>query len=167
MNMEIRHASTADAEKLQQYCAVLFAESLETIYLRDSIPSVTDQSKFIDAIITAPCSVLLLAVVENKVVGMLDAQGFDHPQKCHRIQFGMSVAKEYRRQGIGNQLLKSLIAWSELNNIKRIELEVFTNNPAAILLYENLGFLTEGVKQGAVLVDKKAIDILLMAYTVN
>ncbi|NQX87423.1 MAG: GNAT family N-acetyltransferase [Halioglobus sp.] len=163
MNTEIREAIESDAIDLRKYVAQLFLENLSTLYKKDEVPSIEAQEKFINQILNAPNSTLLLAVNDSGIIGMLDAHGSSHEQKSHRISFGMSVSRENRRKGIGERLVSSLKDWANGNNIRRIELEVFSNNPNAIALYEKAGFVVEGVKKGAVLIEGAEVDIISMA----
>ena len=54
--------------------------------------------------------------------------------------------------------------WAPKNGIGRIEIEVFSNNSGAIHLYERIGFNRYGLRKNAVIIDGKAVDILLMDY---
>lgn len=59
------------------------------------------------------------------------------------------VNKEYRRLGIGDRLVKSMIEMGrEQYGINAFTLEVRVSNMAAIGLYEKLGFINEGVRPG-------------------
>ncbi len=49
------------------------------------------------------------------------------------------VEKNYRRKGIGKELLEAVINWGQENKCKEAELEVFVNNKARAL-YEQNGF---------------------------
>lgn len=48
-------------------------------------------------------------------------------------------------------------------SLARIELEVFASNVAAIALYERLGFVHEGRKRSARILDGRIEDMLCMA----
>lgn len=57
------------------------------------------------------------------------------------------VDPEFRRQGIGNTLLRAILAWSRLCGAHRLELEVRAGNTAAIALYRRAGFLRDGLRR--------------------
>jgi ribosomal protein S18 acetylase RimI-like enzyme len=82
-------------------------------------------------------------------------EGFGHVGRL-----SMGVAKPYRRQGIGRRLLEAVLAATKF---ERVELEVFEHNEAAIALYRQFGFETEGVKRNARFLDGKYMNIVLMA----
>ena len=54
-------------------------------------------------------------------------------------EIGMAVLPEFRRKGVGHQLLKELIAKATEHNASALSLSVAKNNPAA-LLYKEKGF---------------------------
>ncbi|MBN4066731.1 GNAT family N-acetyltransferase [Simkania negevensis] len=58
----------------------------------------------------------------------------------HQCQFGMIVDQQYRRKGIGSQLLNNLLHLAkDYFGIEVIHLEMYENNEA-IHLYEKFGF---------------------------
>jgi putative acetyltransferase len=77
---------------------------------------------------------------------------------------GVSVRKEWRNQGVGTALIKHGLDWARsVRLIKRIQLEVFTDNERAIHIYKKLGFEVEGQRRRAFLRNGIFIDSFLMA----
>ena len=97
---------------------------------------------------------------------MLDFFGKPAAQQRHVGGFGMTVRRERRGQGIGRRLLHALLDWTKPRGYRRIELEVFANNPGAIRLYEREGFAQEGRRRGTVMVGDTEVDMLMMAKRV-
>lgn len=58
----------------------------------------------------------------------------------------VSVAKEYRKQGVAYQMLQHLLNVGESKGIKHFTLEVREGNVPARTLYEKLGFVCEGIR---------------------
>jgi RimJ/RimL family protein N-acetyltransferase len=75
----------------------------------------------------------------------------------------MGVLAAYRGKGIGRNLLRSAISAARDVGITRIELEVFASNTVARRLYESAGFVEEGIKRNARIIDGKADDHISMA----
>jgi [ribosomal protein S18]-alanine N-acetyltransferase len=60
----------------------------------------------------------------------------------------LAVAPEHRRQGLANRLMEWLTTTAVEAGVFRINLELRTQNDAARLFYEGLGFRQLGVVQG-------------------
>lgn len=159
----IRRAELSDAEQLQRYVAELFAERLPVLFRRDAAPTVDEERRFITQMQELPRSIVIVAEVDEDIVGMLDFHGDQRPQRLHAGEFGMSVSKSWRGRGIGARLLDYMLTWAESEGIRRVELQVMGNNAAAIALYEKAGFAIEGRQVDAVEVDGEYVDMLLMA----
>lgn len=88
--------------------------------------------------------VSLVAVMDGIVVGnagFMQGQG----RRSHTASLGIGVHDAYQGRGIGRALVGELVAIAEdWMDIRRLELTVFTDNAAAIALYERLGFIREG-----------------------
>jgi L-phenylalanine/L-methionine N-acetyltransferase len=104
-----------------------------------------------------------VAVCDKKIVGWADIIPFDHPTMNHVGGLGMGVIADFRGQGIGSKLLASVIQHAWANGLKRLELEVFADNEVAIALYKKHGFVQEGVKRFARVVDGHYQNIIVMA----
>lgn len=106
------------------------------------------EEKWIEAHLNNPDHIILIAETNSKIIGLLNFQNGSGTRIAHTGEFGMSVAKEFRDQGIGFLLLTSLIEWAEKNYIiEKINLSVHGNNERAIALYKKLDFEIEGVKK--------------------
>ena len=60
----------------------------------------------------------------------------------------IAVAEEYRRQGIGRQIMSYLVGWAGKHGGLFVSLEVRPSNAPAIALYESLGFKRAGLRRG-------------------
>lgn len=105
----------------------------------------------------------LLAFFERTLIGVTNLTVKPLAAK-HVGDFGISVAKEARGEGVGKILLQQLVleVKKQLKGVKIITLEVFANNPVAMALYTKLGFreygrLPQGIKHRG-----KYVDAILM-----
>ncbi|KAA6344563.1 Mycothiol acetyltransferase [termite gut metagenome] len=100
------------------------------------------QLRLVDGLHAHPKSIVLLAERAGAFVGLLTAfENFSTFTAQPMINIhDIFVMKEYRGQGIGKQLLQTLIKEAENRNAGRISLEVRTDNLSAQDLYRNLGF---------------------------
>ena len=107
-----------------------------------------------------------VALLNHFVIGWCDISPHQWEGFQHSGQLGMGVHPEYRRLGIGRQLVVQTIQKAKAKGLERIELEVFASNALAIGLYEKLGFLIEGRKKRARKLDGNYDDIIEMALFV-
>lgn len=160
---QVREAVADDAENLREFLAELFAERLPVMFRKDRPPTIEEERAVIEDFRSSPRSVFLVAVAGQKVVGALDFRGNTRDQRRHLGALGISVAKSWRRRGVATMLIHHLETWARANDFRRMELEVFENNPGAIKLYEKRGFVIEGRRKAAVEVDGTFIDAIGMA----
>ena len=109
--------------------------------------------------------VSFVALHNESLIGWCDIvrpafEGFQHSGKL-----GMGVLAEYRGRGLGRRLLETAVTAARDMGMTRIELEVFASNTVALELYKKFGFVLEGVKRQARILDGNADDILCMALT--
>jgi ribosomal protein S18 acetylase RimI-like enzyme len=104
-----------------------------------------------------------VAVSDSRVVGWCDVVQNRFEGTRHGGTLGMGVVREFRHRGIGSELLRRTLDAAKLKEIERVELEVFSSNQGAIELYERSGFLREGCKRRARILDDLETDIVLMA----
>jgi RimJ/RimL family protein N-acetyltransferase len=162
----IRTADERDVLALIEYVAALRAERLPTIFRYDSVPTVEQEIAFIRRF-AGKNAAFFVAVIVGRIVGNLGVVAHQHAQTAHGANLGMSVLAPYRGQGIGSRLLDSVVAWAKRRSIRRLELEVLSNNPGARRLYERVGFVVEGCRRGAVEVDGSFVDAVLMALDIE
>ena len=137
----LRRAKLKDAAALQHFLTVLLAGDREAPLDAGTAPTVAEERLFIHDFLESPRSYLVLALVKNDIVGALASRGPDHPGDFALGKFGLSVAKDWRRRGIGHALMESLTNWVETSQrVDRVELDVHAANVDAIRLYEQFEF---------------------------
>jgi putative acetyltransferase len=106
----------------------------------------------------------LVAVVENKVIGQLGMEVLTHPRRKHVANIGMAVNELFKGKGAGTKLLEMAIDMAQnWVAVKRIELEVYTDNKSAIGLYKKHGFVMEGTAKNYAFRNGTYVDVFLMA----
>lgn len=108
----------------------------------------------------------LVACEDDVVLGQIGIEVFTNPRRRHVANIGLGVSDQERGRGVGSTLVAAAIelctGWL---GVTRIELEVYTDNAAAIALFGRHGFQTEGHARGYALRAGEYVDVLLMART--
>ena len=108
--------------------------------------------------------VRLVAEVEGRVVGASTMSRGRSPRMRHTADCGVSVHPDYWNQGVGSALIGAMVDLADnWFDYKRLELEVYTDNAAAIHLYEKFGFVIEGTKHRHSFRQGKYLDTHVMA----
>ena len=106
----------------------------------------------------------LVACIDEKIVGDLSLQVEASPRRSHVATFGISVAADAQGRGVGNALMREMINLCDnWMRIERIELTVFSDNPAALALYRKYGFEIEGTGKKFALRNGEYVDAYYMA----
>ncbi len=92
--------------------------------------------------------IILVACQKNRIIGItnVDRNTADRKRSLHIANLGISIDKDHRSQGVGYQLITTIIEETKLylNDIKMICLEAFAINQKAINLYKKVGFVIAG-----------------------
>ena len=83
------------------------------------------------------------AVFDDKFIGLVSAV-VSSVDVDHASIYQMWVSPEYRGEGIGSALIRSVVVWAVQLRVKRLELSVTTVNTAAVSLYKKMGFVSTG-----------------------
>lgn len=106
----------------------------------------------------------LVAEVDGRVVGASTLHRSHAPRKYHMADCGVSVHPDYWNRGVGSALIGAMVDLADQwLGLKRLELEVFTDNAAAIHLYEKFGFVVEGTKRRYAFRQGEYVDTHVMA----
>ena len=87
-----------------------------------------------------------MAVADGSVVGMVSEHTFpDLPWRRHVGAIDIVVRAGWQGKGLGKALMHARLDLADARlDPTRLELEVYTDNEAAVRLYERLGFELEG-----------------------
>lgn len=164
--VHIRTALPEDAERVIALTKTVMETSphlmttVEEFHLTNEI-----EKEILDGLLLAEGKLAIVAECDGRVVGFLDFHNGRKKRNQHHGSFGMSVLYDYRGLGIGTALLEELLRWAEASPlIEKVSLEVFSENKAAVALYEKAGFQREGRQLEAVkLGDGTYDDLLIMS----
>lgn len=106
----------------------------------------------------------LVACVDGEVVGCLGLETPTRPRMRHVGTIGMAVRDDWQGKGIGTALMRAALDLADnWLGLTRVELTVFTDNAAAIALYEKFGFEVEGTHRRHAFRDGEYVDAYSMA----
>lgn len=162
MNIKVRHSQKEDISDIKNIYAQpsCYAGTLQLPY-----PSI---DKWQNSLGETPDNFYSLVATDNeKVIGQVGMEVFSNPRRKHVSNIGMAVDEEFQNCGVGSKLLEAILAlvinWLA---IRRIELEVYTNNEGAIGLYKKFGFQIEGTAKNYAFRSGEFTDAHLMAKIV-
>lgn len=150
----VRYLAKDDIEMLLTYINTLSKECTFIKFQGEQL-TLKEEKKYLDDFLEKSeknLAVKLLVFTGSKLVAVSDITPSDKIES-HIGSFGITVATEYRNQGIGKLLTNLVLAEAKKNlkDLRIIKLGVFANNPIAKIMYEKFGFieygnLPEGVK---------------------
>ncbi|ASL42813.1 Putative phosphinothricin acetyltransferase YwnH [Burkholderia sp. AD24] len=110
-----------------------------------------------------PTTIAMVATVGDTLVGMAQLSPMKG-RRAHAGSFSISVHDAWHGRGIGRRLMVELLDLADnWLGLRRLELNVFADNRAALALYHKFGFEIEVRQRGAVLRRGVLIDSFMMA----
>lgn len=142
----LRNAEASDAEALIQYLKTVSSETPYLIREPDEVTLTIEQEKgFIEDCIASDRSLMLVAAIDGRHVGNCSLSPLGtYRRYAHRCEVAIALYKEYCGMGIGQQMLNAVLDAARQTGYEQAELEVISDNSAAIDLYEKLGFVKYG-----------------------
>lgn len=144
----IRTATKEDGEKVNNHFKASFLETnLLIIQPEEFSVTINQQSDWLDDCEKDSNSLVLIALHEEEIVGLISFEGNNKKLLNHHGTFGVNVRDQWQGNGVGEVLVQTLLTWCEENpEIEKVCLGVLGTNNAAIQLYKKLGFREEGRK---------------------
>ncbi len=162
--LTLRKAEKADAANILAYLNQVGGESDNLLFGKDGMQlPVEAEEEFIQSTNACKTSVLLVGLVENEIACVGSISASSRERIAHLGEVAVSVAKKYWRLGIGEALMKEMIAFArQTGKLKTLYLGVRDGNDGAIALYRKLGFVEYGRFPGFFCINGQFEDELLM-----
>lgn len=110
----------------------------------------------------------LVAVYQKQIVGDIALILMSNLRRRDVAALGMAVAPRFHGRGVGTRLMQAAIDLADnWLNLRRLELEVFTDNAAAVHLYKKFGFEIEGTLRQYAMRAGELRDVYYMARLVE
>lgn len=122
------------------------------------------QESFIDGFNKAQQSFVILAFLDDEIIGHIIIENLGFDRANHRANVVMGVLSKIQNKGLGSQLLQYAIEQLNDANILALELQVKSFNLPAIKLYEKYNFFCVGCIHAAACIDGEYYDELIYQY---
>ena len=87
----------------------------------------------------------LVALHKGEAIGLCSIYQWEQARRAHSAGLGMMVHPEFWGYGVGSQLMTKILDLADNRlGLQRVDLEVTTDNPAGIALYQKFGFRLDG-----------------------
>jgi ribosomal protein S18 acetylase RimI-like enzyme len=160
MNIQIVHVNESHIEGFRD---VLDSVARERRYLAQVEAQPIESVRAYIMSCIAKDAALFVAVDGALMVGWCDILPLWAHAVQHRGTLGMGIIAGYRGRGLGKQLLAACLEKAKAKGITRVELEVRSDNTAAIELYKKFSFVHEATLHHAMRIDGTYHDAFQMA----
>jgi len=145
----IRYPKAEDLDDVLQFANAIVDEDIYVDVLSEPVTREVEEKWLIDTLekIEQGKKIQLVAEINSRYAGNCEIRIRDKRQS-HVGEIGIALAKEYREEGIGRELLSALIEEGKKIGLKLLILNCFENNDRALHLYEKLGFTRSGLVPG-------------------
>ena len=144
MTVVFRPSQSSDTEMLWEMFSTLSKNSVSNLippFTRERIEEWTNSVDY-DKVLA------IVSVIEEKneqrIIGDASLKFNSHEHSKHKAELGFAVHDKYQNMGIGTALLKHLLTVAHMKKLRKVWLDVVTNNNIAIHVYKKLGFQIEG-----------------------
>ncbi|MCD5323363.1 MULTISPECIES: GNAT family N-acetyltransferase [Pontibacillus] len=165
MHVNIREGKIEDAPVMWEIQQDVASEGPYLITITEELKKTSEHHhNWVSELIEHERKHLLVAEIDEKIIGWIVFQSPSRARLAHTGTFGMMVQEASRGMGIGRQLLEHLMEWAKDHPvIEKVSLGVFSSNENAIRLYQRLGFVEEGRKVREIKLEEgQYVDDILM-----
>ncbi len=144
----IRSVEPEDAQHMLQYMKIMLGETPFLVSTPEDFDySAEEEASILDGRKNDPRSLMLVAEKDGQIIACADVRSHGRRSRVrHRAELGISVRKDFWRQGIGSALMERLIAFALQCGYEQIELTAVSKNRRALNLYMKYGFTVYGTR---------------------
>lgn len=168
-NIQIIKARIEDAQTILDYLDQIGKESDNLTFGEEGLGyTLEDEVKVIEGYAENLNSCMYIALDNHKVISIANLSASKRERTKHISILGISVLKQYWGQGIGKQMMHTLIAFAQqAPDTRYVHLEVRSDNIKAIHLYESVGFKKNSVVPSMMFIKGEYFDMDLMILEVK
>ena len=144
----IRSVEPEDAAGMLQYMKIMLGETPFLLRTPEEFNyTAEEEAGILAGRKNDPRSLMLVAEAGGEIIASADVCPHGTKSRVqHRAELGISVRKDYWRQGIGSALMERLIPFAQQSGFEQIELTVESKNRRALQLYHKNGFIIYGTR---------------------
>jgi phosphinothricin acetyltransferase len=160
----IRPPTKADFEKVYNFFIKLVGENTFILRAPGDEPTLEEEKKWFDSkleSIKKKKAIFLDVFFEESVVGSVSIEASEYRLK-YVGEVGISIAKDFRREGLGYKLLTEAEKEAKKLGLKILRLDVYGINNFAQGLYKKAGFKKYGNLPKSIQYKGKFVDDLCM-----
>jgi RimJ/RimL family protein N-acetyltransferase len=149
MNITYREAEPSDAGKFLEYSKIVGSETDNLTFGAEGLSlTISQEADFIRKFAGNPGSIMIVAFDEGELIGTGAVSVVSGKTRfAHRREIAISVRKDYWGKGIGTGIMNVLMDFAKKSGAEVLELEVRSDNEAAISLYKKFGFEKIGTNE--------------------
>ncbi len=161
----LRYPVMSDVEAMRNYINTLSLERTHIRFQGEKI-SLEDEEQYLAQQLkgfSQGQTVLLLLFCDERLIGIAGIEMSDKTER-HVGILGISLLKDFRKEGIGSFLMEQLLK-EAIENIPLLEiatLVLFSNNTAGFNLYKKFGFVEYGRLSRGIKLENQYVDSILM-----
>jgi len=162
--LEIDEAKPEDAAEIIDYLKIVGGESDNLLFGSEGLPiTIEAEEKMLSKIREDERTLMLVGRIDGKIATLSNLGGVGTRERIqHRASMALSVKKEFWGMGIAGKVINELISFAKKADYTVVELEVKTDNEAAIHLYEKSGFEKIGRYKNFFKINDKYYDAFYM-----
>lgn len=164
----IRHAKPEDGERIVTFYNKVGGETDYLSFGLNEYPqSVADLTKVIEQTSETGSNCIFIVFEKDEVIGVGTIDSSPKRRYRHVGTLGIVISQLHTGKGVGRALMTVLINWAKENKrIEKISLVTRADNKRAIVLYEDVGFIQEGLFRRDAFDGQRYYDSLSMALFV-
>ncbi|PYZ98536.1 GNAT family N-acetyltransferase [Alteribacter lacisalsi] len=133
---------------------------------KEHVRTVEEEQSFIREM-RAENNMYTVVEIDKRVYGIARLLRGELKMKRHTALFRTWLATPAQGKGLGKKLMEYTLEWGKKNGLYKICLTVFAKNEVAVNLYEQYGFVKEGVQKDQVFIEGEYDDEIFMAYFID
>ena len=144
----LRSVEPEDAPLMLKYMKIMLGETPFLLRSPEEFNyTAEDEARVLAGRKDDPRSLMLAAEMDGEIIAAADVCSHGAKSRLwHRGEVGISVRKDFWRQGIGSAMMERLVAFAREAGYEQLELTVESKNIRAINLYLKNGFVVYGTR---------------------